>query len=190
MRKIVLASTSPRRKELLTKTGLEFEVCAGDYKEDMTLLLPPMELASFLSKGKAESVASRYEDALIISADTFIYFDGHVLGKPHTLKRAREMLKLLSGNEHSIFTGFTIMDTKNKKTISKTIESKVKFKVLSNLEIDGYIKTGESLDRAGAYDFRATKSTFVENVTGDQDNIIGLPVANLVKTLELFGVKV
>ena len=188
MRKIILASTSPRRKELLAQTGIKFEVVSSNYDEDMTLSLPPDELVKFLSKGKAESAAQNYNDAIIISGDTFIFFNGHVLGKPYTPERAKEMLKMLSGHEHSVFTGFTVMDTKNKKIVSEAVESKIKFKDLSDKEIDDYIETGEPLTRAGAYAIQTVGKTFVENVIDNYENIIGLPVDNLMKVLESFDI--
>lgn len=188
MRKIILASTSPRRKELLAKTGLVFDAVASDYEEDMTLQLPPDELVKFLSKGKAESVAQKYGDAIIIGGDTFIAFNGHMLGKPHTPVRAKEMLKLLSGQEHSVFSGFTIIDTKSKKIISEAVEAKIKFKDLSDTEIDAYIETGEPLTRAGAYAIQTIKDTFVEKMSGDYDGIVGLPVTEVRKALRTFGI--
>ena len=188
MRKIILASTSPRRKELLAKTGLSFEAVASNYEEDMTLPMEPGELVKFLSRGKAENVAKNYEDAIIIGGDTFISFNGHILGKPHTPIRAKEMLTMLSGQEHSVLTGFTIIDTKNNKIISEVVEAKIKFRDLLEIEIDEYIETGEPLSRAGAYAIQTIGDTFVEKVEGDYDSIIGLPVTQLMKTLENFEI--
>lgn len=189
MRKIILASTSPRRKELLEKVGLIFDVIPSNYEEDMTLPLPPDELVKFLSKGKAENVAQNYDNALIIGADTIVYLNGHVLGKPHTPERAKEMLKMLSGNEHSVFTGFTVIDTKGKKIISEAIEEKIKFRDLSDKEIDEYIATKEPLTRAGAYAIQTVGKTFIKNPVGDYDGIVGLPVDSLIKVLKSsFGI--
>ncbi len=189
MRKIILASTSPRRKELLAKTGLTFEVVSSNYEEDMTLSMPPDELVKFLSRGKAESVAQNYEDAIIIGGDTFISFKGQILGKPHTPVRAKEMLSILSGNEHSVFTGYTIIDTKSKKVISEVVEAKITFKNLTEEEIDEYVETGEPLTRAGAYAIQTIEKTFIVNFSGDYDGIIGLPVKDLIKSLESFDIK-
>src|ERR1035437_1103076 len=125
MRKIILASSSPRRKEILSKTGLKFLVDVGDYEEDMTLNMKPMELVKVLSRGKAESVAKRHKNAIIIGADTFIAYKDHLMGKPHTPEKATAMLKKLSGKVHSVITGFTIIDTKTKKSVSRAVESKV-----------------------------------------------------------------
>lgn len=189
MRKIILASTSPRRKELLAKTGLQFEAISSDYEEDMTLPLPPDELVKFLSKGKAESVGKSYDDAIVIGGDTFIYFSGNVLGKPHTPERAKEMLNMLSGNEHSVFTGFTIIDTRNGKIVSEAIEAKIKFKNLTDQEIDEYIATEEPLTRAGAYAIQTVGNTFVEKINGDYDSIVGFPTNDVIKALESFDIK-
>jgi septum formation protein len=189
-RKIILASSSHHRKKLLSQTGLKFEAVAGDYEEDMTLPMPPDELVKFLSKGKAESVALNYEDAIIVGADTIIYFDGKIFGKPHTEKRAFETLSKLSGHTHSAFTGFTIIDTKNKKTISKSIETKLTFKNLSEKIIKDYIKKGDPLKYAGSYTLNDIKDIFVEKIEGDYDNVIGLPVGDVLECLKEFGVKI
>lgn len=190
MRKIILASTSPRRKELLEKTGLVFEVIPSDYEEDMTLDFSPEELAKFLSRGKAESVAQKFPDAIIISADTFVALENKILGKPHTEENSREMLKTLSGKGHSVLTGFTILDTKNKKIISKAIETRVFFKELSDRMIENYIKTGNPLKYAGSYTLPDIIDIFIEKVEGDHNNVIGLPVDEVMKTLKGFEVSV
>lgn len=189
-RKIILASTSPRRKELLEKTGLKFEVVSSDYEEDMTLPLPPDELAKFLSKGKAESVAKNYEDAIIIAGDTFIVFQGKILGKPYTNEKAKEMLQMLSGQTHLVLSGITILDTKNKKIFSEADESKIVFKKLSEKEIEDYVATGEPLTRAGAYAIQTVGKTFIKKVEGDYESIVGLPVGDVMKALKKFGVEI
>ncbi len=190
MRKIILASASPKRKELLKDTGLKFEIVPSDYEENMSLPLPPGELVQFLSKGKAESIAKNYEDAVIIGADTIIYFNGHILGKPHTPERAREMLSMLSGQEHSAFTGFTVIDTRSGKRISQTVETKVQFKELSDSTIDEYIKTGNPLKYAGSYTLNDILDKFVRKVEGDHSNIIGLPVDSVMRALESLDIKI
>lgn len=187
MRKIILASTSPRRKELLAKAGLIFEAVASEYEEDMTLPMPPGELVKFLSKGKAEAVAKNYDDAIVMGGDTFIYFNGHILGKPHTKERAKEMLVMLSGNEHSVFSGFTVIDTKNKKIISDFVEAKIKFKKLSEKEIDDYIETYKPFGFAGAYAIQVVKDIFVEKIDGDYDSVVGLPVTRVKDIIESFN---
>jgi len=190
MRKIILASTSPRRKELLAKTGLKFSVVPSDYEEDMTLALPPKKLAEVLSMGKAAAVAKKYRNAIVIGADTFIFFKGAVLGKPHTPKKAKAMLKQLSGKMNSAITGFSIIDTKTGKRVSRAIECKVYLRKITDREIDAYVKTGEPLGRAGAYAVQERGSVFVRKTEGDFFTIMGLPVYELVQELKKFGVSV
>jgi len=186
MKKIILASTSPKRRELLEETGLIFEVVPSNYEEDMTLDLKPDELAKFLSKGKAEEVASRVDDAIIISADTFVSFQSKVIGKPHTIENARITLRTLSGNTHSVFTGFTIIDTKKNKIISKVVETKMTFKELADETIDNYIENGNPLKYAGSYTLKDIEYTFIEKIEGDSRNVIGLPVDEVLETLKEF----
>lgn len=183
MKKIILASTSPRRKELLSKIVSQFEAVASDYEEDMTLPMPPGELVKFLSKGKAESVAKNYTNSLVIGGDTFIAFEGKVLGKPHTEDKAREMLKMLSGKTHFVWTGIYVIDTDTQNFISDAVESKITFKDLSDQEIEDYIKTGEPLERAGAYAIQTIGNTFAEKIEGDYDAIVGLPTKELSEIL-------
>ncbi len=189
-RKIILASTSLRRKELLSKTGLIFEVVTGNYEEDMTLPLQPKELALLLSKGKAQSLASNYHDAIIIGADTFVSYQNQVIGKPYTKEKAKETLQMLRGNCHSIITGFTIIDTKDNRVFSEAVETKVYFKNYTDEEIDDYIATGEPLDKAGAYAIQGLGVKLVEKVEGDYDNVMGLPIENIIKALNDFGVTI
>lgn len=183
-KKIILASGSPRRKELLEKAGVSFEVVVSEYEEDMTLPLPPDGLVKHLSRGKAETVAKTHTDAIIISADTIVVYGDTVLGKPHTSRRAREMLRLLSGKQHSVFTGFTIILENEKKTISRAVESKVFFKNLSDEEINEYVATGEPLEKAGAYAVQMLGQKFIQKIEGDITNIIGLPINEVIKELQ------
>lgn len=182
-KQIILASTSPRRKELLEKAGVEFSVVPSDYEEDMSLDMPAQELVKFLSKGKAEALRTTHPHALIIGADTLVVFEEHILGKPHTVDRAREMLHLLSGTVHSIFTGFTVIDSDTDKEFSKAIETKVWFRQLSEEDIDQYVATGEPLDRAGAYAIQGGGKIFVDHFEGDFSNAIGLPVNEVLTAL-------
>lgn len=188
MRKIILASTSPRRKELLEKAGLVFDIEASNYEEDMSLPLTPGELVKFLSRKKAENIALNHNDAIIISGDTIVFSEGSVFGKPHTPSRAKEMLKILSGKEHSVFSGFTVIDTLNNKIFSDAVEAKVKFRNISDDEIDEYIKTGEPLSRAGGYAIQTVKDIFVESMNGDYNSIVGFPIDEIMKTLKSFGI--
>jgi septum formation protein len=189
-RKIILASASARRKEILGKTGLKFSVDAGDYKEDMDLALKPRQLARFLSSEKAKAVAVKYASALVIAADTFIVFQGSLLGKPHTREEARRMLTLLNGRQHSVLTGFTVIDTRTGKKLSRSVETKVFFKKMTGQEIESYVKTGEPLDKAGAYAIQGFGAVLVKKIEGDYFNVMGLPLRSLTGVLRKFGVSV
>ena len=149
--------------------------------------LPPLELAKVLSRGKAENIAKKNSNAVVIGADTFIIFEGKILGKPHDEKTARRILTSLNGKQHSVITGYTIIDTDSQKTISNAVESKVHFKKVSAKELDDYIATGEPLDKAGAYAIQEKGAFLIDHIEGDYDNIVGLPIKSVVKSLEEFG---
>lgn len=189
MRKLILASGSPRRKELLEKAGLQFEIVKSDYEEDMTLDLPPHELVEHLSLGKALDVAKKFNDAVVISADTIVVLDGEILGKPHTPENATEMLKKLNGKKHSVFTGFTIIDIENNKTVTRSVETFVFFKNNAEAEIDAYVETGEPLDKAGAYAIQGLGGRLIERIEGSLSNVIGLPVEELMGKLKELGIE-
>ncbi len=187
-RAIILASASPRRKELLSLIDLKFKVHVSDYEEDLGLKLKPRELAKFLSLEKARAVAPKYNDAVIIAADTFIVFKGKLLGKPHTEKEALRMLTMLNGKLHSVITGYTVIDTRRGKRSSVAVETKVWFRKMTIDELRAYVKTGEPLDKAGAYAIQGIGSLIVKKIEGDYFNVIGLPVASLSATLKKFGI--
>jgi len=189
-RKLILASASPRRKKILELTGLKFSIDAGDYEEDMSLRLKPHQLAKFLSSEKAKTIAAKYTNALVIAADTFIVFKDHLMGKPNTREEARRMLTLLSGKAHSVITGFTIIDTNTKKKLSRSVETKVYFRKMTVQEIEAYIKTGEPLDKAGAYAIQGIGAIIVKKIEGDYFNVMGLPLSSLTEALKKFGVSV
>ena len=189
-RRIILASASPRRKEILEIAGLKFSVDVSEYEEDMELGLKPHQLARFLSSEKAKTIAAKYKDALVIAADTFIVFKGKLLGKPHTGEEARRMLVLLNGKAHSVITGFTIIDTKTKKKLSRSVETKVYFRKMTEQEIESYVRTGEPLDKAGAYAIQGIGAVIVKKIEGDYFNVVGLPLNSLVEALRKFGVSV
>lgn len=190
MKKIILASSSPRRKDLLNQIGLSFEIDPSNYSEDMSLEMEPLELAKYLSLGKAKDVAQRHKDSIVIGADTFCTLNGELLGKPGTAENSKKMLQKLSGNAHSVITGFTIIDTETNKQISKAVETKVYFKNLSEKEIDAYVATGEPLDKGGGYAIQGLASLFVKKIEGDYFNIVGLPILPLAEQLKFFGVNI
>lgn len=188
MKSIILASTSPRRKELLEKLKMEFQAVSSNYEEDMNLKLKPLELAKILSAGKAEAVASKYTNHIIIGADTFITLEDELLGKPHTEADTTQMLKRISGKSISVITGFTIIDTSENKKISKAVETKVQIKDLSEEEIAGYVKTREPLDKAGAFAIQGIGAVIVKKIDGDFFNVMGLPLFELSESLKEFGI--
>jgi septum formation protein len=190
MRRVILASTSPRRKEILAKLPIEFEVQESNYEEDMTLDMPVEQLVEFLSAGKAKAVAAKNLDALVIAADTFVVYEHHRLGKPKTPERAKEMLEMLSGKQHELLTGVTIIDTASSKTHSFHQSTKVFMRELTPELIDAYIATGEPLDRAGAYALQDIGALLIDKIEGDFYSAMGLPLRQLVKELEPFGIKI
>lgn len=189
-RQIILASTSPRRKEIFAKTGLEFTVQASDYEENMDLPMPPHTLAEHLSRGKAEAVAAKNPEAIVIAADTSVVYKHHLLGKPKNEAHAREMLEMLSGKEHEILTGVTMIDVKNGKSVSFHQATKVFMKKYGAETIAAYIKTGEPMDKAGAYALQERGAVLIDRIEGDFFNAMGLPLGRLSEELEKFSIKV
>lgn len=190
MKKIVLASASPRRKDILTITGLRFKVCVSDYNEAVNPSLNPRYLARFLSCKKAEAVARRYKDSIIIAADTFIVFRGKILGKPHTPREAQEMLAMLNGKCHSVITGYSVFDTGTGKKVSRSVQTKVWFRKMTVREINAYVTTKEPLDKAGAYAIQGLGAVFIKKIEGDFFNVMGLPLYALIDSLNEFGIQV
>jgi septum formation protein len=188
MKKIILASESPRRQEILKLTGLKFSVSASAYEEDLDLPLRPRELARYLSRKKAEAVANKYSNAIIIAADTFIVFKDRLLGKPRNDKDAGKMLRMLNGKSHSVITGFTIIDTGSNKTLSRSVSTMVYFKKLGRKDISSYVRTKEPMDKAGAYAIQGLGAMFIDKIKGDFFNVMGLPLCALIESLRKFGV--
>lgn len=189
-RKIILASASPRRKEIFKKTGLKFRVDASNCDEKASPGLKPHEFAKFLSRAKAKDVARRHRDALVIAADTIVISGRRIFGKPGGEEQAREMLKTLSGKAHSVITGFTIIDTAGKKELSRSVETKVYVKRLDADEIEAYIRSGEPFGKAGAYGIQGLGAVIIKKIEGDFFNVMGLPLNVLAESLKKFGVHV
>lgn len=190
MKKIILASASLRRKELLGKLGLKFEVAPSDYAEDIGASLAPHKLAKVISQQKALTVASKYRNAIVIAADTFVVCRDKVIGKPKTQAEARQMLQAISGGSHSVITGFTIVDTDEGKILSQTVETIVHVKQLSSKEIDSYVRSKEPIGKAGGYEIQGLGSVIVERIEGDYFNVVGLPLSSLAEALNEFGIYV
>jgi septum formation protein len=190
MRKIILASASPRRKELLQRIGLKFEVVPSSYKEDIRLCSDPHALARRISLEKGRAVAGKHGDALVIAADTLVVLGGQMMGKPGTEDEARSMLRTISGRRHSVITGFSIIDSGENKSVSGSVETRVYIKKLTSTEIDAYVKSGEPLDKAGAYAIQGLGAVLVHRIEGDYSNVIGLPLGALAESLKEFGINI
>ena len=183
-KKLVLASASPRRKEILKNLGLQFEVVVSGAEEKLDAQLPPHMIVQELSMLKGADVAVKTENAIVISADTIVWLDGKMLGKPSNAQDAMKMLKMLSGRAHEVYTGVCVTDSKSGKSISDYEMTKVYFNELTDEEIDNYIKTGEPLDKAGAYGIQGKGCLMVKSIKGDYLNVVGLPAAKLGKILK------
>lgn len=184
MKKIILASASPRRKELLTVAGVKFDVITKDVDESVPIGTEPHEAAVMTAKKKALAVAVENNGAVVIGADTIVVANGKILGKPKDKKDAFDMLKMLSGKEHKVITGVCMVCGNRIKSFEKT--SSVRFYSLSDKEIEEYIETGEPMDKAGSYGIQGKGCTLVESIDGDYFNIVGLPVAATVRALKEF----
>lgn len=186
MKKIILASVSPRRKELLKKIGIKFKVVESDFKEFTDPNLKPQELVKKLSLEKAKAVFKNHKDSIIIAADTIVVIRNEIIGKPKDKKDAKRMLNKLSGKMHYVYTGFTIIDS---KPITKSVKSKVYFRNLSSKEIDDYVAHEKPFDKAGAYAVQEKAGIFIKKIEGDFFNVVGLPIYALARELKKLGVK-
>lgn len=183
---IILASQSPRRRELLERMGIsEFDIIPAVGEERADPALTPAQLVEELSKQKAAEIAAGHPDALIIAADTVVSVDGLVLGKPHSREEAARMLSTLSGREHTVFSGITV--SWNGRVVTTHESTAVRFRSLTAQDISNYISTGEPMDKAGSYGIQGYGCTLVEGISGDYYNVVGLPVCRLTQILAEFG---
>jgi septum formation protein len=175
--KIVLASQSPRRVELLKEISTQFEVAPSSIEEVLDPGLRPEANAQNLARAKAESIAPKFPDCWVIGADTLVTLDHEIFGKPEDEEDAKRILKKISGREHLVVTGICVVGPK--KTLDKAVVSQVKIKPLTDQEIEDYIATGEPMDKAGAYAIQGKGNFMVRSFTGSKNNIIGLPLDEL-----------
>jgi septum formation protein len=190
MKKLILASSSPRRFELLKQIGLDFEVYPADINETIVPGLLATEFVQNLSLEKASYTAKKLKgDFIVIGADTVV-MKNVILGKPDDEQQAFEMLKSLSGNWHEVLTGITVYDVGSSKYISNYEITRVKMKNFSKETINSYIKTGEPFDKAGAYGIQGIGALLVEKIEGCYFNVVGLPLSKLSSMLEEFGLKI
>ena len=192
MKEIILASNSPRRKELLGMLGLEFSVIPDNTPECIDQQLSPAEVVMALAKFKGDNVRktlSKNRDAIIIAADTVVAIDGVVLGKPKSKADAEKMLSRLSGKSHNVYTGVYLIENLSGKSANFYEKTEVFFKNLDIETIKDYINTGEPMDKAGAYGIQNLGSLFVERINGDYFNVVGLPIPKLGEVLSKdFGI--
>lgn len=184
--RIILASASPRRKELLRQLGLTFEICVSDVEEVVTKKEPD-GVVEELSAQKAEAVFRQTNgDVLVIGADTVVALEGEILGKPADEKAACEMLYHLQGKSHYVYTGVTLYFRKGVQEWKNTFSegTLVSFYPMTEEEIQAYVATGEPMDKAGAYGIQGLGGRFVEKINGDYNNVVGLPIARLYQELK------
>ncbi|MDH7568770.1 MAG: Maf family protein [Armatimonadota bacterium] len=192
-RRVVLASASPRRRELLAMMGIPFEVVPGSVVEEEHAYTHPVELARGLAEEKARQVATRVEEGIVVGADTIVVVDGRVLGKPTNNEEAKAMLRLLSGRTHQVVTGVAVLDRQRARTVAAEVEhasTDVTFLPWSDEDINAYVATGEPRDKAGAYAIQGYAAVLIEGIRGCYFNVVGLPVSLLARMLRRRGVMV
>ncbi len=183
-KKLTLASSSPRRAQLLRRENIEFKVVPPEDIQEKDISPDPVEHVLELSRRKAKSISEKVKEGLILGADTIVVLDGEILGKPIDGKDARRILKKLSGKTHKVYTGLTLMNRSDGKILSDYDCTEVKFKDLDEEEIIKYIETGEPMDKAGAYGIQCQGSFLVDHIKGNLDNVIGLPMKKFQETLK------
>lgn len=185
--RFILASKSPRRYELLSQLGLDFEVIPSRVVEDFFQKESPQDHVIRLAEAKVRDVADRYPDCWVLAADTIVTINGSHLGKPKNQEEAMEMLHCLSGREHWVFTGFDICHLGKGKGDKEVVQTAVKMKVLSQMEMEWYIQTGEPFDKAGGYAIQGIGSFMIESIRGSYTNVVGLPLCELIQMLHRLG---
>ena len=185
-RRIILASSSPRRADLLRQIGLRFEIHPSHIDETVPSHLTPAEAVRWASHAKAHAVAAEVPSGLIIAADTLVLYRGQQFGKPKSLDEARRMLSQLSGQCHEVLTGVTLLHLETAHERGWTTCTRVQFRCLAPEEIEEYIISEPVLDKAGAYGIQGQAGAFVERIEGCYFNVVGLPLADLVEHLRSF----
>ncbi|MGL6107622.1 Maf family protein [Romboutsia sp.] len=182
---IILASASPRRKEILENTNIKFSIIKSEIDEVLLENELPCQVAIRLALEKSMDIATKHRSSLVIGADTIVVLDDMVLGKPKDEEDATNMLRRLSNREHQVITGISLINLDNNKKIIDYVVSNVKFKDLSDEDIKDYINTKESLDKAGAYGIQGYGALLVEKIEGDYFNIVGLPISKISDLLKV-----
>ena len=177
--RFLLASKSPRRADLLRLIGVRFETAVSFVNEDNEKNLSPGEHVTELAGKKALSIAAQVEEGSVLGADTIVVLEGAILGKPESRQHAIEMLRLLSGKWHEVFTGIALVSVDRRTMLSSYERTRVKVKELTSLEIESYVDSGEPMDKAGSYGIQGLGAIFIERVDGCYFNVMGLPVSKL-----------
>jgi septum formation protein len=185
--RLILASKSPRRYELLKQMGLDFEVIPSEAAEDFLNTESPREHVIRLAEAKAREVASKHPDRWVVAADTVVYINGSILGKPKCQEEAVEMLRRLSGQEHRVLTGFSVCHLEKGESDHEAVQTLVRMKPLTSAEIAWYVQTGEPFDKAGGYAIQGVGSFMIESIQGSYTNVVGLPLCELIQMLTRLG---
>ncbi|MGA7616059.1 MAG: nucleoside triphosphate pyrophosphatase [Thermoanaerobaculia bacterium] len=186
--KFILASASPRRRELLEALGLRIHVIPSGVEEQLGAGESPQEYVSRLAAEKAEEVARRHPEDWVIAADTVVYIDGRILEKPSDPADAKRMLATIAGREHEVFTGVALRRISPDHRDVRVSRTRVRMTVLSDQEIEWYVATGEPLDKAGAYAVQGVGAMFIESVDGNYTNVVGLPLVTLFGMMKEAGI--
>ena len=181
MKHIILASASPRRKEILERADLKFDVMPSDAQE-ITTKTAPNEVVMELASIKAKDIYKKSEkQSMIVGADTVVAYQGQILGKPTDKADAKRMLTMLSGQTHEVYTGVCVIEDGKTKTFYE--ETKVTFYEISDEQINHYIKTGEPMDKAGSYGIQGKAAVFIKGIEGDYYNVVGFPIARFLQEI-------
>jgi septum formation protein len=186
MQKIILASQSPNRRQLLAAMGVKFDVVPSEYEEEFDESRDHRELAQELALGKALDVANKHPDALVIGADTFAVYEGRQIGKPHTPEKALETLRMLNGQTHEVVTGIAMVHAAAGKQHVRLAVATVTFKQHPDERLQQYVATGDPLDKSGAYGLQNKGGFLPESIDGDEDAIVGLPTQVVANMLDAF----
>jgi len=185
--RLILASQSRRRSELLRQVGLEFEVVPSGVEEDFIQGESPREHVIRLAQAKVRDVASTLPERWVIAADTIVCINGSILGKPKNREEALEMLRCLNGQEHHVMTGFAVCHLAKDKADKEAVQTAVKMKNLTPAEMEWYVQTGEPFDKAGGYAIQGIGSFMIESIRGSYTNVVGLPLCELIQMLKGLG---
>lgn len=185
---LILASSSPRRQELLSLLGISLRIVPSEVDEFLRKGELPEEYVRRLANTKARGVAEKFPDFWVLAADTIVVIKGEVLGKPKDFQEAESMLKKLSDQEHQVITGYCLVKINAGKKIERVVSSRVKFKKLSQEEINWYINTGEPFDKAGGYAVQGKAAFMIKEIKGSYTNVVGLPLCEVIEDLQELGV--